>query len=97
MPSYEWLALFGRDFDKLTRDQQKAFLRAVAAFCGDLESGEGFRKGLRVKKMQGHDNLWELTWAPDGRATFHYGDAVKDGRQHIVWCRIGTHEIFRQP
>ena len=47
--------------------------------------------------MQGVDNIWELTWAPDGRATFHYGDPVNGGETHIVWRRIGTHSVFDRP
>jgi hypothetical protein len=41
--------------------------------------------------------VWELTWAPDGRATFEYGDPVRAGDPHIIWRRVGTHDIFRQP
>jgi hypothetical protein len=42
-------------------------------------------------------DAWELTWAPDGRATFEYGDPVKDGHPHIRWRRVGTHDIFKRP
>ncbi len=28
---------------------------------------------------------------------FHYGEEVRLGEPHIVWRRIGTHDIFRQP
>lgn len=52
---------------------------------------------LRVKKMAGYDDVWEFTWAPDGRATFEYGPSVKDGHPHVVWRRIGTHDIFKCP
>jgi hypothetical protein len=41
--------------------------------------------------------VWEMTWAPDGRATFAYGPEVLAGQLHIVWRRIGTHDIFRRP
>jgi hypothetical protein len=49
-----------------------------------------------VKKMQGFDSVWEMSWAPDGRATFHYGESIKDGEHHIVWRRIGN-SIFNRP
>jgi hypothetical protein len=35
--------------------------------------------------------------APDGRATFQYGDEVQAGEPHIVWRRIGTHDVFDRP
>jgi hypothetical protein len=97
MPTFEWQALFGRDWEALTSVQRKAFREAVAAFVADLTDGTGFRKGLRVKKMQGREDVWELTWAAGGRATFHFGASVRPGEPHIVWRRIGTHQIFTRP
>jgi len=47
--------------------------------------------------MQGRDDVWELTWAPDSRATFHFGNQVREGEPHIIWRRIGTHKIFTRP
>ncbi|WP_252933996.1 hypothetical protein [Streptomyces sp. Vc17.3-30] len=41
--------------------------------------------------------VFELTWAPDGPATWTYGQAVVTGEQHIIWRRIGTHDIFTKP
>jgi hypothetical protein len=64
VPAFERLASFLRDFDALTPGQKAAFLRAVSLFVADLRDGNGFRKSLRVKKMAGYDNVWELTWAP---------------------------------
>ncbi|MEU6233569.1 hypothetical protein [Kitasatospora sp. NPDC047058] len=97
MPTYESLAHFLRDWKNLTAAQKAAFLVAVAQFVAHVRAGEGFRRGLRVKRMQGHPDVWELSWAPDGRATFHYGAPVQDGEPHIVWRRIGTHEISNRP
>lgn len=97
MPTFERLATFLRDFSGLTPAQREAFLRAVSMFVGDLREGTGFRKSLRVKKMEGADGIWELSWAPDGRATFEYGDPVKEGHPHVRWRRVGTHDIFKRP
>lgn len=97
MPTYEVLSHFLRDWKHLTPAQKAAFLVAISQLVTDLRAGKGIRRGLRVKKMQGCENIWELTWAPDGRATFHYGDPVNVGDHHIVWRRIGTHSIFNRP
>jgi hypothetical protein len=56
-----------------------------------------FHPRLRVKRVQGAPQVWEMSWAPDGRATFEYGPEVRPGEAHIIWRRIGTHSIFRQP
>jgi hypothetical protein len=97
VPTFAWLARFGADFDRLSPAQQGAFLAAVAQFVEDLRKGGQFRKGLRVKGVQGASGVFEMTWADDGRATFQYGDAVVEGEPHVIWRRVGTHDIFRQP
>lgn len=98
MPTREVLASFWRDWDRLTPQQQRAFLAALKQFIADLKEPEkGFHPRLRVKRMQGHPGVWEMSWAPDGRATFQYGDEVRGGEAHIVWRRVGTHAIFRRP
>ncbi|HXR71103.1 hypothetical protein [Actinocrinis sp.] len=96
MPTYLALVRFRRDWDRLTPQQQGLFRAALALFVEDLRKAEGFRRSLRVEKMAGHD-VWEMTWAPDGRATFTYGESVKPGEVHIVWHRVGAHAIFKDP
>lgn len=97
MPTYDVLDSFRRDLDKLLPEQRRAFQLAVSAFVADLGMRRGFRKGLRVKKMRGHDGIWELTWAADGRATFEFGPEHQPGEAHVLWRRIGTHAIFERP
>lgn len=97
MPTYAWLARFRTDFEALTAAQQAAFLAAVAQFVDDLGAGKRFRKGLRVKGVKGATGIFEMTWAPDGRATFEFGDEQVPGEPHVIWRRIGTHAVFRQP
>ena len=98
MPTRDVLASFWRDWDKLNPQQQRAFREAVAQFIADLASGDqGFHPRLRVKRVQGHSGVWEMTWAYDGRATFQYGEEVHAGQPHIIWRRVGTHAIFRRP
>jgi hypothetical protein len=77
MPTYLRLPRFNRDWERLSPQEQARFRAALAVFAADLAAGSGFRPGLRVQKMAGHD-IWEMTWAPDGRATFCYGQPVRD-------------------
>jgi len=97
LPTYAWLARFAVDFDSLSPEQQARFLRAIAQFVDDLDGGKGFRKGLRVKGVQGAAGIFEMTWTDDGRATFEYGQSVSEGQPHVIWRRIGTHAIFKRP
>ncbi|MCY4651259.1 MAG: hypothetical protein OXC98_12995 [bacterium] len=39
-------------------------------------------------------SLFEMTWAPDGRATFSWGDPVMTGMWHVIWERCGDHGIL---
>lgn len=97
MPTHEETDRFWRDWDKLTQHQQAAFLRANREFRQDLPSAR-FRASLRVKRFQGREGVFEMTFAPDGRALWCYGDGERiPDEPHIVWLRIGTHDIFREP
>lgn len=96
MPTYGWLARFRVDFERLTPTQQAAFLMAVDQFVADLREGRTFRKGLRVKGVQGASGVFEMTWAGDGRATFEYGDEIVEGQPHVIWRRVGTHSVLKQ-
>ena len=97
MPTYEWERVFGREFAALDSDLQEAFLLAVAQFVEDLQHGRPARRSLRVKPVRGVDGVFEMTWAANGRATFAYGEEQVPGRTHIVWRRIGSHDVFRRP
>jgi hypothetical protein len=97
VPTYAWVARFRADFERLTPAQQALFLAAVEQFVEDVQRNRTFRKGLRVKGIQGATGIFEMTWAADGRATFEYGEAVTAGEPHVVWRRVGTHEVFNNP
>jgi hypothetical protein len=96
MPTRDFLASFWRDWASLTPSQQRDFHTAVQKFVADLRRGR-FRAGLRVKRVQGTHEIFEMTWAKNGRATFQYGDEVLRGEPHVIWRRIGTHDVFDEP
>lgn len=72
MPTHAERERFLREYSRLTREQRKAFLAAVGLFVAGLGT-QRFDQKLRIKRVQGQRGVWELTWAPDGRATFEYG------------------------
>jgi hypothetical protein len=94
VPTYEVEPGFYREYAHLTPAQRAAFKRAVREMIEDLRARKTFRPGLRVKGVQGHAGVFEMTWASDGQATFHYGRPRQQNEAHIVWRRIGNHEIF---
>jgi mRNA-degrading endonuclease YafQ of YafQ-DinJ toxin-antitoxin module len=97
VPTYDLTERFKRDFDDLSKEDQRAFRAAVKHFVDDLANDRPFRKALRVKRVEGTD-VFEMTWeGSDGRATFEYGPEVRMGEPHIIWRRVGTHNIFKRP
>ena len=95
---------FNKDFKKLKREHQILFLEAQDLFVQEIanfaftKNLERVSKKYRIKVLRNTDEVWEMTWSfsgPDGRATFHLAEI--DGEPTIVWRRIGSHEIFKQP
>ena len=102
MPTYETDERFRRDWARLDKDQQESFLKARDNLVDDLKEMEAgkrsrFRRRLRVKGVKGAPGVFEMWWAPDGRATFSWGEEKRPGQRHIIWRRCGDHEIFKNP
>lgn len=99
---YQRADRFKRDCKRLSSERYER-LRAVAVeqFAPAAERraqnpGEAWPKALRVKDVEGHAGIWEMTWDwPDGRATFEWIEI--EGEPAIRWRRAGTHAIFREP
>ncbi|MGV9884448.1 hypothetical protein [Streptomyces sp. NPDC003006] len=96
MPTYETLPRFAADLNRLTPEQRHRFRKTVAAFVEDLRTGR-FRAGLRVKGVRRVPGVFELTWDGNGRATWSYGKEIVRGERHIIWHRIGGHDILTGP
>ena len=95
MPSHERTRRFERDWKSLSDADRNRFRVAFKRFDSDLEK-RSLRPGLRVKRVEGTDSVFEMIWAPDGRATFEYG--TPEGRgAHVTWRRICRHDVFRRP
>lgn len=98
MPTYEISERVLREFRTLSLDDQRRFLRALREFVAALrEDPPAFAPRLRVKRVQGHPGVWELSFAPDGRATFCYDEERERGEAHVIWRRIGDHSVFADP
>jgi len=96
-PTYQRTPRFDADYDRLTPDQRQRFLVAIRRFVKDLNAGRTPRPGLRVKTVQGEPGVLELTFSPNGRATFEFGAELRPGQRHVIWRRVGTHDVLDQP
>ena len=97
MPTFATTETFKRDMARLSRAEREALKNAVAKFVEDLKSGHGFREGLRVKGIRAAKGVFEMTWADDGRCTFQYGPPLRNEEPHVIWRRVGGHDIFSSP
>ena len=102
MPTHDESDRFLRDWDRLTKAQRARLRAARHSFVADLRDMEAgrrssFRPGLRVKGVKGAPGVFEMTWAPNGRATFSWGDEIVPGQRHVIWQRCGTHDILDRP
>ncbi|MCK9876566.1 hypothetical protein MXD59_12395 [Frankia sp. Ag45/Mut15] len=96
MPTYEAIAQFWADYRRLRPEQRAAFLRARTLFVDGLAEG-ALHPSLRVKGFKLRPGVFELSWAPNGRALFTYGSPLPGHGTdpHVIWLRVGTHDIFR--
>ncbi len=65
----------------------------LAEFVPDADAG-GFRPGLGVTGVPGAPGVFEMTWAPEGRATWQYGPKQRPGTPQVIGRRAGTQAIF---
>ena len=95
MPTHARTRQFDRDWRRLRTAERDRYRVAFRKFDDDLTLGR-FRPGLRVKGVQGAPGVFEMTFAPDGRATFEYGQSQSAG-PHVIWRRVGSHAILAAP
>jgi hypothetical protein len=97
-PTFEVTARAAREYAKLPASHRRQFQQARRALVAALrDDPSALPSRLRVKRVQGHEGIWEMTWAVDGRATFEYGPEQIAGEAHVRWRRIGDHSIFAAP
>ena len=93
MPTYEADQALLRDWQHLSAAQRRRFKAAVRRFVADPKARRPPRPGLGIERFEGHEGVVEFHWAHDRRALFAYGTSPHPGDVHIIWLRIGTHEI----
>lgn len=96
MPTYDKETRFLREYGALTAADRAAFLVAAADFVVDLRR-RSFRASLRLHALPGHPGIFSMSWGNGGRALFEYGPQVHPGDPHVIWRRIGGHEIYDDP
>jgi hypothetical protein len=97
MPTHDELVRFQNEYKRLSPQRKALFRVAMHLMVDDLQAKRPFDRRLRIKGVRKAPGVWEMTWAPDGRATFTYGNSKIPGDAHIIWRRVGNHSILQQP
>jgi hypothetical protein len=97
-PTFERLAQFKRDYAKLTPPQRQLFKAAVKKLVAPLSTTPPSAPGeTLVRELNDHPGFFELRFGPDTRAIYTFGQAVRLGQPHLIWCRVGTDAALDQP
>jgi hypothetical protein len=105
VPTYDRLLRFRNEYEDLEPGKRQAFLAALKEFIAVLQEWEDsgrqrrpvFPQHLGIKRLHGHEGIWEFAWAGDGRCTWSYGEPILAGKCHVVWRRVGSHAIYDDP
>ena len=83
---------FRRAYRKLDDRYRELVKKALAQFLADRTY-----PGLRVKRIQGTDRIWEMRAGRDIRITFELQES-KDGTNAVVLRNVGHHDpILKNP
>jgi hypothetical protein len=90
-PTFERLAQFKRDYAKLPAPERQLFRVAVKKFVAPLSTTPPTATGEPlVRELKDHPGYFELRFGRETRAIYTFGQAVRAGQPHVIWCRIGS-------
>jgi len=97
-PTFDRLAQFKRDYENLPQSQRDRFRAAVKMFVAPFSTGPLLDVGgALVRELRDHPGFYELRLDTGTRAIYTFGEAIRRGQPHVVWCRIGSDEVLDQP
>jgi mRNA-degrading endonuclease YafQ of YafQ-DinJ toxin-antitoxin module len=77
---------FDKDYARLPQHLQERVDQKLALFIENPR-----HPSLRIKKMQGHNDIWE------GHISYGYCFTFRIVEDTCLLRRVGTHEIYRSP
>ncbi len=97
MPHYSWEEAFMREFRRLTRHQQMAFLHAVQRdIVEPLRNGQ--QPDLTIFHRLSNHPQFEYRWDRSGHLRATCDMFTNDqGQVEIHWRHIGDHHIYTTP
>lgn len=80
------LRRFEKDYDALPSDVKESVDEKLRMFVSNQR-----HPSLRVKKMEGAQDIWEM------RVTDNYRITFQMSKDSVILRRVGTHDILRKP
>lgn len=93
MPTFDVSDQFWNEWDRLHLSRQERFLKARDEFVACLKKKRPFPAHLDIHPLKSQKGVFIFCFGPDNRALFRYGDEQAPGDAHILWLRIGGHEV----
>lgn len=87
---------FRDDFDRLLESNKKDIEEAFPYVVLALQGNDEYHRKYRIKRMEGHPNIWEGHVKINLCFTFHLG-TDEDGKVIVFFRRVGTHQIYKKP
>jgi hypothetical protein len=84
VPHYSTTPRFRRDL--------KALPKALRTRFADTARDQ-FVPEPHARPVERTSGVFEMTFAPGGRATWQYGPELEPGVPHVIWRRVGTTTI----
>jgi hypothetical protein len=97
-PTFERLSQFKRDYAKLTPSDRQLFRAAVKKFVAPLGTTPPSDSGApQVRELSDHPGFVEMRFGAASRAIYTFGQAVRRGQPHVIWCRVGSGDTLDKP
>jgi hypothetical protein len=94
VPTYEETKRFNNEYNRLRTDKRALFNQACKEWVTALKTHQPPPARLGIRRFLSIEGMYEFHFAPDGRTLFRYGPEQKPGEVHIIWERIGGHDIY---
>lgn len=94
---------FEREARRLPADHRRKLASTLPRFSEAADQAaagadDPWPRGLRIKRLVGTPDIWEMTWSmndPDGRVTWQW--TVVGGQPAILLRRVGNHSVLKRP
>ncbi|MCP4368836.1 MAG: hypothetical protein GY797_12095 [Deltaproteobacteria bacterium] len=96
MTQFRPLETFWKSYAALPSPVKERARRAFRMFQKGVDNPP-FHPSLRIRKMVGHDNIWEGHITMQYVFTFHTEIDPETQEAIYIFRNIGTHDIYRNP